>query len=275
MIIPIIIPNISLEFLDAKDVKTILWQTVRIVEANIHANIISTAEKKLTGKRLADYVKSIKRFDSDNEMTKTIQLVGSTANNVEYGSPPYDMKIGFANSKKAKRTGENKTGFEAGRTMKYEEKGWYLTIPFRIGTPKTVSFGSVMPQDIYTKLALKLKPSVQTEQGGKIEWGDKITLGQLKNLGKGYEKKGVSKGYGDWKPYTHTSAEFEGLVNIQHEYKKDTQGFYMKFRRVSSKSNANSWIHPGFKAVNIFDEAVKDTNTDDIFDKVLNDFLKQ
>ena len=49
----------------------------------------------------------------------------------------------------------------------------------------------------------------------------------------------------------------------------------MTFRRVSDKSDPNSWIHPGFDARKFMDKALDQTQIPQVVDMVLDNFLSQ
>ena len=60
-------------------------------------------------------------------------------------------------------------------------------------------------------------------------------------------------GAGDvsWKGYQRKNKTYDGLQRIVKSYQKATQSQYMTFRRVSDKSDLNSWWHPGYSGVKI------------------------
>lgn len=118
-----------------------------------------------------------------------------------------------------------KIGFsKSDRKIQKKDGGWYLTIPFRHSTPGSFMYGNAMPKDVY-KQVKKLSP------GGTLSF----------------------PGAGDvsWKGYQRKNKTYDGLQRIVKSYQKATQSQYMTFRRVSDKSDANSWWHPGFAGVKV------------------------
>jgi hypothetical protein len=52
---------------------------------------------------------------------------------------------------------------------------------------------------------------------------------------------------------------------------RESAGMYNVFRRVSDKSDPNSWIHPGFKSKDFLSQV--SNKIDEIFPKVLDNVL--
>lgn len=185
------------------------------------------AKAKLRSTR-AEYVNSIV-VNKERYNIATVELMGVVPNMVEQGASPFDMKVGFEKSSK--------------KTTKLDG-GWYLTIPFQHAISGSVGeqFSSVMPDNV-TNEARKLKPK------------ESMTMGKLPESaqGKGFRPKIVmeSKAFAEYK---HKSAKYEGLTKSQ---KKGHSG-YTTFRRVSDKSDDDSWIHTGMPAMRLFDVAFKD-----------------
>ncbi|WP_052269367.1 hypothetical protein [Geobacter anodireducens] len=148
------------------------------------------------------------------------------AKDLEYGKGPWDMKPMLLGGPKVK-TGKNGSR--------------YNTIPFRHGTsPKHAPNSNFkpMPKDIYAE-ARKLKASVR--DGNRIVWGGKLT---------GTEER-YAPGKTPSTGYQHKAGRFEGMVRIEKEYERATQSKYLTFRRVSSNSDPQAWVHPGYKAHHI------------------------
>ena len=170
---------------------------------------------------------------------------GRLANALEQGCGPFDMKLGFLKSSKAKGKGGDK----------------YLTIPLRLKT-----YGShgdsppVMPSTIY-KSAQQLK------------------IGQSMTLPKIYEGYGMrtrlSVDIRRWGSYTWKTSPFQNITKVRRwpgltplGLPRESAGMYMVFRRVSRKSSPDSWIHPGHKARNFIDQVSNKINQ--IFPRILN-----
>lgn len=118
-----------------------------------------------------------------------------------------------------------KIGFsKSDRKIKKKDGGWYLTIPFRHSTPGSFMYGQPMPKAVYKKAS-------------KLGAGETLSF----------------PGAGDvsWKGYQRKNKTYDGLQRIVKSYQKATQSQYMTFRRVSDKSDPNSWWHPGYSGVKI------------------------
>lgn len=121
-----------------------------------------------------------------------------------------------------------KIGFsKSDRKIQKQNGGWYLTIPLRHSTPGSFMYGSPMPKDVHS-------------QAKKLPAGGSLSF----------------PGAGDvsWNGYQRKNKTYDGLTRIVKSYQKATQSQYMTFRRVSDKSDAASWWHPGFKGTKIAEE---------------------
>lgn len=174
---------------------------------------------------------------------------------LEVGCGSFDMKEGFENSSKIK---VKKGG------------GWYLTIPFRFAASTSLGESSVfsgkLPKDI-EKLAKTLLP----KQGLKFEQIPK-ELQALKTREKliGKDKKGDLK---EFDAYTHKNSIYEGLQHTKLPGSK-SHNQYMNFRRVSDKSDSNSFIFPGLIAKNFKDKTIQSMDLFQEIDKLIDDYLK-
>jgi len=209
------------------------------------------ARNKLHGTAHA-YISSISSpVYSRNKVTITLRSdtpEGMLANKLEQGCGPFDMKPGFLRSPKAKGKGADK----------------YLTIPLRLK-----SYGSrgdsppVMPSTIYKKAAA-------------------LEVGQSMTLPKKYEGYGLrtrlSADLKRWDSYTWKTSPFQGITKVARwpnliplGTPRESAGMYMIFRRVSKKSSPDSWIHPGFKAINLIEQV--ESKLDNIFAKIVDNVL--
>jgi hypothetical protein len=175
----------------------------------------------------------------------SIELTGKLPNMIEQGASAFDMKEGFKKSSKAKNSGN----------------GWYLTIPYRHGSPNALgenqAFASVMPTEIYDAMQGKT-PQITNASGGVTQRGTSLTMSDLRGtkygstvttrgaLTSNFGSVGVGKrgGYTGGNPY-------QGMIRSQKTYETATQGSYVTFRRVSENSDGKSWIHRGFKAYDL------------------------
>lgn len=238
-----------------------LAQKVNVAVSNaIYNNWLNLASKELKSTK-ERYMRGLIEPDfSVNGMTVKgmIVLFGKLALMVEDGSPPFDMKIGFSQSSKIKLKAIG---------------GWYLIVPFRHSTPGAIgeneAFANVMPKEVYA-VAKDLNPTKSDFKGVKVLYGSSLKEGQIP---KPYDEKKTRPGYGNFKSYTHKSSIYEGMIRNEKTYAKTTKSSYFTFRRVSDTSDPNSWIHPGFKPVNLAEKSVNITNIDIIVENEVADFL--
>lgn len=168
---------------------------------------------------------------------------------IEEGATPFDMKEGFRNSSKRKQ----KVG-----------GGWYLTVPFRHATSQvaigTHSFASVMPKEIESLAKASSSPLKRSQ----------LPINhQSPQRRQEFERLGIKV-----PGYKHKTAQYEGLQRKTiSSTKNENRGGYFTFRRVSDKSDPNSWWHKGFDAHKFMDKAVNKMNIDSIVNKAIDDFF--
>lgn len=145
--------------------------------------------------------------------------------------------------------------------------GWYLTVPFRHATPEAVAesgiFQSVLPKEIY---------DIAKNNGGR-----RVSMAQLpeqyRQLG---SRKEIVTASGVIPEYTHKAPKYLGLVRVNvSSTNKENRGSYMTFRRVSDRSDPNSWIHPGFDAHRFMDKALDQADIYTVADMAIDNFLAQ
>lgn len=182
-----------------------------------------------------------------------IVLTGRLNNMLENGVGAFDMKKGFQ-------------GNPNGKLKTTKDGGWYLTIPFRMASAgalgESEAFSSVLPDEVY-QIAKTLKGTSarQTEpEKGKVFSGTSLKSSDLPSK---YQipksRAGVSniETQKTFDEYVHKTSIYVGLVRNEKTYEKATQGSYVTFRRVSSKSDPSSWINRGIVAYNLADKAIK------------------
>ena len=178
-----------------------------------------TAQQRLKTTR-SDYLFGL---NTDNAVTfpdaytGVLTLQGGWPGMLEEGYGPYDMKTGFGKSDKRKPLKDG--------------SGWYMTIPMRHRTPGTSGAvgGAPMPEDIYS-------------QAKALRGGQRLTDTQ-QNYPPGQS----------WTGYNHRNGIYEGMRRAEKQYQRAKQGKYQTFRRVSSKSDPASWMHPGFPGIHALD----------------------
>lgn len=170
---------------------------------------------------------------------------------LEQGANPFDMKIGFFQSSKIKI---KKGG------------GWYLTIPFRFATAGALGENQIFSGKLPKKID-KLVKNLAPEQSLKIkdipkEFQTLKTRGKLLTPNKEFEA------------YTHKTSIYEGIQKTKLPgNNRHTQ--YINFRRVSDKSDANSWIYPQIIAKNFKDKAIKSMDLFKEVDELVEEFLEK
>jgi hypothetical protein len=234
--------------------------TVKEISANFAREWETTAVRKLKGVR-EEYVESIKVVDKGYARGAVV-LIGWLPNAIESGHAPIDLKSGLLNGGNAK--------------MSADGESIYNTVPFRFAASDSIGespvFTGKLPFDVHE--AIKAKPMVVPVVGGGI----KTEPLQAKEIPIAYaEKKLVSvptitptplswKGY-----YQHKSSIYQGISKVQDP--KTNQMRYMSFRRVSTNSEPEAFIHPGFSARNLAEEALGNINLEVATGLAVDDFL--
>lgn len=208
--------------------------------AKNYANILKKVAQSDLKNLKSDYTSAIKT-DGD-----TVYLNSDIANKIEDGSAAFDLKKGEFGNKKSTKDG----------------KGWYVDIPFRHSSPRSLGrglgFASSIPPEVYSTLQ-KLIKNKGVERIVK------------KDLPINYANTITKSGSPGYQPYTHKSPIYEGLTRKGESFQRK----YFTFRRISSKSDPNSWIHPGFTPKNLMDKALGIYDTDTDADKFIDEFLKR
>lgn len=178
----------------------------------------------------------------------SVELIGFLANAQNEGKSPFDMKIGFGNSAKRKHK---------------KDGGWYLTIPFRIATPNAVATSSIfsgkMDNSVYN-LAKKLNVRQSLPKGSLPSAHSDTKF-----------RPAIETTDGRFEAYKHKAPLLEGLTKTGGGGNSQ----YMTFRRVSDKSDTDSWIHTGIIAKHIHLDAMKDLDIGSETKMVIDKFLDQ
>lgn len=178
-----------------------------------------------------------------------VGLNGFLPNAIEQGLEPFDEKTGFRNSDKAIET---------------QDGGWYLTIPFRFATPEAIgessAFTGVLPSQVYEK-AKELGPGENLLRRDLPEEFQAPTT----------RPKIVTKSR-IWEEYQRKHSIYEGMIrNVD----RSGRGQYVTFRRASSKSDPNSWIHTGIDSRNLAEKAFEDMDIESTVDAIVNKYIEQ
>ncbi len=192
--------------------------------------------KKESLPSVPDMVKPSRNYSSgvnikkEDDLNYVVTNKSKSAPLLEYGTSPFDMKKTHPYGKRS-RVSERvdpKTGIK--------ERVPYLIIPFRWGSPNTVTFRNTMTEDIHS-IVRRLKKSFEQEEttfsenwAGEMQerktynWGDSISDNDLGNA--------------------------NGMKRMSSGSKSST---YFTFRIISAKSPQSSWINKGIKARHVVD----------------------
>lgn len=164
-------------------------------------------------------------------------------NMMENGASPYDLKVGMLASPKAKTS---KDGHP------------YMSIPLPLKAPgggRRMDMPPVIPRGIYK--------IVSQSPYGKTT---KLPL-RFENYGK---RTRLSPDPAKWSAYTWKASPFEGIKRMPTA--SEGKSHYNTFRRVSTKSDPSSWVHPGFKALHLMDQV--QNKVEGIFNSVVSNLLR-
>jgi hypothetical protein len=168
----------------------------------------------------------------------TVTLVspqqGLDPNALESGSGPWDMKPGL---------------------LKHGD-GKYKDINFRHGAPGSAGgYFQPVPKGIFEEMISKAK-AASSQRAAPPKGPEKI-LGpprvapQTKTL--------PTPGVGPFAhTYSHKKSIYSDMMKMSQEYEKAKGSQYVTIRRVSKKSEPSSWIHPGWKALHLFELVAKE-----------------
>lgn len=239
-----------------KGIKVIIDYSDIIEELNLTAKQASAMHKFVSSRMAKNYANTLRKIartrlknfraeyvSSVKSEGDSVFLTNDLAYKIEEGSNPYDIKQSNFSNKKKKKGG-----------------GWYVDIPFRHSSPRSSGRGSGFSTSIPTEVYNALK--------NKIKEGGEARLNQ-KDLPSGFDSPITRTGVGAYGDYTHKDPIYEGLVRTGNPFQRK----YYTFRRISDKSDPNSWIHPGFKPMNLMDQALSEYDADSDADDFINQFL--
>ena len=235
--------DLAAEFaLSKEQVNSMISYTIKGLTASFARTWDAEAKNSL-GSTRQQYRSSIV-VGEEGPFTGYVMLVNTLPNMIESGASAFDMKVGFSKSSKKKF---NASG------------GWYLTVPMRHATPGSLgessAFSGTMPSAVYG--AAKTATATKTTSSGGSVRGRGLTQSQIpsqyaipKSRAMIEEKNQV------FEEYKHKHSIYEGMQKSSKKYENATQSQYVTFRRVSSNSDPNSWIHKGFQAKLLAEKAM-------------------
>lgn len=256
--------------LSRNDFDAITQNGIRDVMNAIYNQIHVEANKALKSTRSV-YKANINRPEI-GRLEGSITLTGQIPNMIEQGVSAFDMKTGFAKSKKAKFT---------------KDGHWYFTVPFRLATSGAIgeseAFSGSIPAEV-ERAVKKLTPSQSQPFAGIVKSGKSLDMGRLKAIKHGVfaqvstrpQITGSGLSPAQEAAYTHKAPKLAGLTRQQSFYGLVNQGKYMTFRRVSDRSDPNAFIHPGIKAYDLMPKSVDKVDIgavmSDSIDRQLNQY---
>lgn len=261
--ITIDLSGLQAQFGLAADTIDVLTETcVNAVTAAVYANWEALAKQNLKS-TLPEYTQHLIKVDK-GRFAKQIVLTGVLPNMLEQGASAFDMKEGFKKSQKVRYTipvyGKNGNQIKKGGD-------WYLTIPFRIGTPGTVGqagFIGQMPQEIYDIMR-------------KRSAGVGLSSSEIPSpyeVPKSRDAVVNESGQVLFGKYQHKNSIYEGLTKRTAQYSKTSQNTYGTFRRAGENSDPLSWVHKGIKAYHLAEKAVEKTDVETIVENEVTTYLE-
>lgn len=171
-------------------------------------------------------------------------------NMIENGQSAFDLKEGFSKSEK----------------IRIKKKGgWYLSVPLRFAGADSlgespVFTGGVLPKPIQKAI-------------NKQPFGKPLSINQIPEQFQIPDVRRKAAGANMiYAEYQHKTSKFAGLTKTKLAgSNKHTQ--YNTFRRVSDKSDTNSWIHPGIIAHRFADKALSGIDLFQTVDELIDNYL--
>ena len=221
-----------------EEVEQVIDHTIKDITAAFASKWSETAAQELKGTR-DRYISNLRVVDS-GRMSGAVILdytKDPVVKMVEEGVSSFDIKIGFENSPK--------------KHIK-KDGGWYLTVPFTIGTPGTQesNFSNVMPSQIYN-IARKQEINPITNRSAGISEEQLSTTTFIEPKAKPKRVIPESTAFADYK---RKASVYEGVYKSKDQV--TGQNVYGSFRRVSDKSDENSWIYPGIESKNLAEKSL-------------------
>jgi hypothetical protein len=246
--------------LTANEIDVLTESCINAVAGEIYSLWEAMAKKELKS-TLPEYLQNLNIVDK-GKLEKNIVLTGVVPNMVEQGAAPFDLKEGFKKSQAVQYT-----------IPKYSRKGnmisaggdWYLTIPFRIGTPGIVGqagFSAEMPMSVYNVIKGKFagSPLLKSEIPSPHDVPrSREAIYQNNQL--------------LYAEYRHKNSIFEGMIKKTATYGSVQQNTYGTFRRAGKNSDPLSWIHKGIEARHLAEKAYEQVDVDTIVENLVSEYL--
>lgn len=223
-----------------------------VIKNHVIPNFVDNLEK-LAGEQLKAtrdrYIKSIRVLD-EGRMKGAVLLSyqDPLVRMLEEGASAFDIKSGFSKSNK--------------KHIKASGSGWYLTIPLSEGTPGTTGefAGPIMPEEVYAVVSKKPQ-DIPTSTGLKSKG---LTLEEIPEQYRAPKTRALIEASATnerFEAYKNKTSIYAGISRIKDPV--TGQSSYKSSRRVSEKSDPNSWIHPGISAHNLMDKSLAELSTNE------------
>lgn len=257
--IPIAIDTsgVSAEFsLSKSEVEDMIDYVVKETVSEFARNWEQEVRRNLSSMRNR-YIQNIVVID-EGKMKGAVVLTGQLSNMIEDGSPPYDLKEGLLNSPKAKSK---------------KDGGKYITVPFRLAAPTSIGesevFSGKIPEEIHATLKEKeaniaIEGGMRTEGLKESEMPDKYKAPTTRKTISIPKSKAFEE-------YKRKTSLFTGATRIEDAV--TGQSRVVSFRRVSDKSDPDSWTHPGFSGLKLAEAALESTDIPMVVDRSIDNFL--
>ena len=221
----------------------------------------AVARKELHSTRQS-YLRGLQIIESGRFST-AIVLNGNLNNMLESGAGAWDMKDGFRKSPKKKISADG---------------NWYIRIPFRFAAPSSLgeseAFSGVLPQSVYN--VVKKQKSEGTTIGGGKKSGDSLKAINIPRefaIPKSRAAVTNMATKRTFDEYKNKTSIFEGIGKSSKEYENSSGSKYGSYRTVGELSDKNSFVHPGFSALNAAEKGLKIANLDAIVENSIDNYL--
>jgi len=262
MVVPIYInqEDILSQFnMSQREVEGVIDSTIKEITASFASAWENEANSTLKSTR-ERYINNLKVID-EGRMQGAVVLDYSKdklVKMIEEGCSPFDLKNGFSNSDKKHIT---KSG------------GWYLTIPFSFGAPDSSmvsGFANILPSSVHQIVKQQpVNPETNRSAGlSKSEIPSEFAIPKVRAAIVIPESTA-------FKEYQQKHSIYEGVFKSKDSVMG--QNTYGSFRRVSDKSDENSWIHPGMEEGNFAEKAFGkfETNMQTVLEDAMDSALSQ
>ena len=133
-------------------------------------------------------------------------------------------------------------------------------------------FSGILPEPIYAKV--KGSQSRLSSPGGGTRGGKGLKASEIPSQYATPKTRAmiVTKNK-TFEAYKHKHSIYEGIQKASKTYQSAKQSGYVTFRRVSSNSDKNSWIHKGFQARRLAEKAMSQMNVPFEVDRLTDNYL--